>query len=241
MFMRRFWVFPLNKPALYPFVLLFAIYAAAVVAEAWITGVGRWMGSEALFKGYPRFPDPMEGLLLVLCSDGYRGGGKGVEKRSRSSSRCLGRCASPLAIADELRRRPSPSGSGERQPVFEAPPRHSLVEWWPRALTAHRRRFLSFLPAGSQIGRQLCIFYSESTNSVAGFYWRRRRRGGDPSIPSGVVPGDGRIVSGKKMYFGPNCDFGSRPRVLSARIRDLLVIFLFVESCFELCTVSEFY
>jgi hypothetical protein len=237
--MRRCWVSSLNNPALNLLVFLSVIWAPAMVAVPRITGVSQGMRSEALYKGYLWFPDPVEGFLFVLASGGHRGGGYGVEERSRLKIRRLGRCSSPLAVMDELRRLLNPLGSGEWQPVSTSPG-YSLAEGRPGASADYRRRSLSFLPAWSLLGRQLGILYLESTISATGFRGNRRRCGGDPSIPSGVVPGDGGIASEQEMHFGPNCDFGSRSRVLSASIRDLLVIFLFVESCGELCTVYEF-
>lgn len=237
--MHRCWVFLLNKPEPSPLVLLLVFCVRAMAAGARFTGAARGRGSEALFKGYPWFPVSVEGLLLVLGSDGHSGGGKGVEKRRRSRIRRLGRNSSPLAILNELRRLLILSGSGGGQPVSVSPG-YSLVEGRPDASTACGRRSSSFLPAWSLSGRQLCILFSESIILATGFCGSHRRCGGDPIIPSGIVPGDGGVESGKEMFFGPNCDFGSRTRVLSARFRDLLVILFLVVSCADLCSVCGF-
>jgi hypothetical protein len=237
--MLRCRVFLPNKPAPFSLVLLSVCCVLAMAAGARSTGAARGWGTEALSKGYEWFPDPVEGLLLVLSSDGHCGGGKGVEKRRRSRIRRLGWGISPLEILDELRRLIILSGSGRRQPVLSSPG-YLLVEGRPDASTDCCRRSSSFLPAWCLIGRQLCIFSSESIIPATSFCGSYRQCGGDPIIPSGFVPGDGGIESGKEMFFGPNCDFGSRSRVLSARFRDLLVILLFVVSCADLCNVCGF-
>lgn len=114
--MRRLRVVFFNKPARCVLLLLFAVFAMSMEAEARSAGGGRRVRAEALFKGF-RFPDLAEGFLFSLTSGCYRGGGDGAWERSGSSSHRLGRSSLPSAFVLELRRPPNPPGIVERQPV----------------------------------------------------------------------------------------------------------------------------
>lgn len=240
MFMRRLRVVFSNKPARCLLLLLFAVFAMSMEADARSAGGGQRVRAEALFKGF-RFPDLAEGFLFSLTSGCYRDGGDGAWDRSGSSSHRLGRSSLPSAFVLELWCPPNPPGSGERQPVSGL----AVVSTGRKAACCICVRASSMpiflFPLGLEPkGRQPCISCSESTVHVVASYWRRWQRGGGPAAPSGVVPGGGGIASVRKMHFGPNCVFTSRPRVLLASFRDLFVIFLFFESCCALCTVTLF-
>jgi len=162
--------------------------------------------------------DLLKDPLFFLFLESHLGGGcKGKETWSlRYTFR--GRGSSPPVLLLKLwclLWLPAPSPS----------PVNLLAKRWLCGVmsSGQRRLLMLFLPASMLKGRQ-CFSKLKSISSFSSM----RRRDGAPTIPSGFVPGDGGCVLKLLMLFGPDCNFRSMYRVLSACFWDLLCFLVFL-------------
>lgn len=165
-----------------------------------------------------RSPDLEEDPFLFFFHESHRGGGFKEDGKWSLRSHLRGCGSSTPATMVELWR-------PLWLPASSTLPVNPMAERRPfRAMATglHRPLLVLFLPASMPKGRQ-CINGFESISSISG----GRRSGGDPGIPSGLVPGDDGCVSELLLLFGPDCNSRSWVRVLSACSRDLYVIFYF--------------
>lgn len=165
-----------------------------------------------------RSPDLEEDPFLFFFHESHRGGGFKKDGKWSLRSHLRGCGSSTPAMMVELWRPlwlPA-SSTSPVNPMAERRPFRAM------ATGLHRPLLVFFLLASMPKGRQ-CINGFESISSISG----GRRSGGDPGVPSGLVPGDDGCESELLLLFGPDCNSRSWVRVLSACSRDLYVIFCF--------------